>query len=237
MTKKAIVLLSGGMDSATVLALVQSRGWQTSALSFDYRQRHAVELDCARALAAHYRVAEHIVYPLDLRVFGGSALSGDWDVPKGRKVDTMASSIPVTYVPARNMIFLSIALALAETRGAGDIFIGANHIDYSGYPDCRPQFLAAWQKTANLGTKRGVENQDGYAFVLHSPLIDMSKSDIIRLGLELGVDYSMTSSCYDPGDHGACGVCDACVLRQRAFNRLNIPDPACPDQSDWGDDG
>jgi 7-cyano-7-deazaguanine synthase len=219
---KAVLLLSGGLDSTTLLALARSEGYAIHALSFRYGQRHSAELAAARKIAAHYDVVQHVVTDIDLRVFGGSALTADIEVPKDRVVD---DAIPVTYVPARNTIFLSFALAWAEVLGASDIFIGVNALDYSGYPDCRPEFIAAFQEMARLATRAGVEG--GAAPVaIRTPLIELSKKDIIRLGLSLGVDYSMTTSCYDPTDDGeACGRCDACQLRLKGFEEAGAPDP------------
>jgi 7-cyano-7-deazaguanine synthase len=218
---RAVVLLSGGLDSATVLAVARHDGFEPYALSFSYGQRHAVELQSARKVAAAMSVAEHRVAQIDLRVFGGSALTADIDVPRSRHID---ETIPVTYVPARNTIFLSYALAWAEVLGAADIFIGVNALDYSGYPDCRPEYIEAFERMANLGTKAAAEGR--LRFRIHTPLIALTKAAIVRRGLELGVDYSLTSSCYDPSPGGAaCGECDSCVLRKRAFAENGIPDP------------
>jgi 7-cyano-7-deazaguanine synthase len=219
----AVVLLSGGLDSATVLALAQRDGYRCHALSFDYGQRHDVELARAAELAASAGV-DHRVSRIDLRAIGGSALTADVEVPKGRDDDAIGDGIPVTYVPARNTIFLSIALAWAEVLEAHDIFIGVNAVDYSGYPDCRPEYLAAFEAMANLATKAGVEGQG--RLTIHAPLIDLTKADIIRTGLELGVDYGATSSCYDPAESGACGQCDSCTIRLRAFAEVGVADPA-----------
>jgi 7-cyano-7-deazaguanine synthase len=220
--RPAIVLLSGGLDSATTLAIARETGHTCHALSFDYGQRHACELDAARQVAAAHAAAEHLVIKIDLRVFGGSALTDAIEVPKDRDLD--ASDIPITYVPARNTIFLSYALALAEVRGASDIYIGVNAVDYSGYPDCRPEFIAAFENLARLGTKVGV---GGTPLRIHTPLIDLTKRDIISRGLELGVDYGLTRSCYDPDPQGrACGHCDSCRLRLAAFESLGRQDPA-----------
>jgi len=209
--KRAVVLLSGGVDSTTTLAIAQAQGFECHALSFSYGQRHGVELAAARRIAQAFGV-DHRVLQIDLRAFGGSALTDDIAVPKNRPID---DSIPVTYVPARNTIFLSFALAWAEVLGARDIFIGVNALDYSGYPDCRPEYIAAFQKLADLATKAGVE---GARFRVHTPLIEMTKADIIRKGLELGVDYELTFSCYDPSPLGEpCGHCDACQLRAKGF--------------------
>ncbi len=217
-------MLSGGLDSATVLAIARSRGYELYALSFSYGQRHSWELEAAKRIAASIGVADHRIAQIDLRVFGGSALTDDIAVPKGRNADEMASGIPVTYVPARNTIFLSFALAWAEVLGADNIFIGVNVLDYSGYPDCRPEFVAAFEKMANLATKAGVEGRQ--QFKIHTPLITLTKAQIIRLGLQLGVDYSLTSSCYDPSPEGApCGRCDSCLLRQKGFSENGMGDP------------
>ncbi|PYY14816.1 MAG: 7-cyano-7-deazaguanine synthase QueC [Acidobacteria bacterium] len=219
---KAIVLLSGGLDSATVLAIARRDGFTPHTLSFDYGQRHRVELRAAKQLAAAFG-AEHSVMSFDLRQFGGSALTGDIDVPKDRRESQMANGIPVTYVPARNTIFLSFALGLAEVIGSTDIFVGVNALDYSGYPDCRPEFIAAFQSLANVATKSGVE---GHGVTIHAPLIQMTKAQIIAAGTALGVDYSLTSSCYDPSPDGyACGRCDSCQLRRKGFTEAGIPDP------------
>jgi 7-cyano-7-deazaguanine synthase len=222
--KKAVLLLSGGLDSTTLLALATSEGYAIHALSFRYGQRHAAELAAAQKIAERYSVVQHVVTEIDLRVFGGSALTADIGVPKDRAMNGDAA-IPVTYVPARNTIFLAFALAWAEVLGAADIFIGVNALDYSGYPDCRPEFIEAFEKMARLATRSGVE---GTAPVtIRTPLIDLSKKEIIELGLKLGVDYSMTTSCYDPGSAGeACGHCDACQLRLRGFEEAGSRDPA-----------
>lgn len=222
--KKAVVLLSGGLDSATVLAIARSQGYAACALSFSYGQRHAGEIEAAKRVAAYLGAAEHRVAAIDLRAFGGSALTAEIDVPKGRAPDQMAHGIPITYVPARNTIFLSFALAWAEVLGSSDVFIGVNALDYSGYPDCRPEYIAAFEKMANLATKAGVEGRQHLR--IHAPLISMTKAQIIRRGLELGVDYGLTSSCYDPSPTGApCGQCDACFLRQKGFRECGIEDP------------
>ena len=224
MSPNAIVLLSGGLDSTTVLAVARSDGYECSALSFDYGQRHSVELDAARRVAAAYGVRRHVVTKIDLRAFGGSALTDDIAVPKGRAPSEMGDGIPVTYVPARNTIFLSFALALAETTGAADIFIGVNALDYSGYPDCRPEYIAAFETMANLATKAGVEGQ--LRTTIHAPLAELTKAGIIRLGASLGVDYGLTHSCYDPGPAGRpCGECDSCRLRAKGFAEAGLPDP------------
>jgi 7-cyano-7-deazaguanine synthase len=220
---KAVVLLSGGLDSATALAVAKKDGFDCHALTVSYGQRHEVELEAARQVAAALGAVEHRVMPLDLRLFGGSALTADVAVPTGRSEAEMASSIPVTYVPARNTIFLSLALAYAEALGAFDIYVGVNAVDYSGYPDCRPEFVEAFERLANLATKAGVE---GGRFRVHAPLIRLSKADIIRLGASLNVDYSLTHSCYDPSPAGlACGKCDSCVLRRAGFAAAGVPDP------------
>ena len=222
--KPAVVLLSGGLDSTTVLAYAQRQGYRCYALSFRYGQRHELELAQAKAIADRMEVARHVIIDFDLRQFGGSALTADIDVPKSASVAQMPSGIPVTYVPARNTIFLSFALAWAETLNARDIFIGVNATDYSGYPDCRPEFIAAFVHLANLATKVGIEHQDG--FQIHAPLMQLSKAQIISLGLSLGVDYAETTSCYDPLPSGApCGACDACLLRAKGFQEAGVADP------------
>jgi 7-cyano-7-deazaguanine synthase len=219
----AVVLLSGGLDSATALAVARSEGHACHALTVAYGQRHAVELQAAERVARQLGAAEHRVMHLDLRAFGGSALTADVAVPMGRPEAEMSAGIPVTYVPARNTIFLSLALAFAEVRGAFDIYVGVNAIDYSGYPDCRPEFVAAFETLANLATKAGVE---GGRFRVHAPLIHLTKADIIRLGVSLGVDYSLTHSCYAPTAEGlACGGCDSCQLRRAGFVAAGVPDP------------
>jgi 7-cyano-7-deazaguanine synthase len=223
-SKRAVVLLSGGLDSATVLAIAKAEGYAPYALSFSYGQRHAWELEAAKRVAASIGVAQHRIAAIDLRVFGGSALTADIDVPKGRVPEAMSHGIPITYVPARNTIFLSFALAWAEVLGASDIFLGVNALDYSGYPDCRPEFIAAFEKMANLATKAGVEGRQHLR--IHTPLIAMTKAQIIATGTELGVDYALTSSCYDPGATGSpCGQCDSCLLRQKGFRENGIEDP------------
>jgi 7-cyano-7-deazaguanine synthase len=220
----AVILLSGGLDSATVVAMAKADGYVCHAISFRYGQRHAVELEAAARIAAREKVAEHAVVTIDLRQFGGSALTADIDVPKGRSTDDMAHGIPITYVPARNTIFLSYALALAEVRGVKDIFIGVNALDYSGYPDCRPDFIAAFEHMANLATRAGVES--ARPLRIHTPLMDMNKAAIIRAGTALGVDYGLTISCYDPLPDGAsCGGCDSCLLRKKGFAEAGVPDP------------
>jgi 7-cyano-7-deazaguanine synthase len=220
--KRAVVLLSGGLDSATTLAICKHDGFVPFALSFDYGQRHKLELHAARRVASSLGAADHRIATIDLRVFGGSALTDDIAVPKN-PASKGANEIPVTYVPARNTIFLSYALAWCEVLGAADIFIGANAIDYSGYPDCRPEFIRTFEQLAGLATKAGVE---GTRFQIHAPLISMSKADIIRKGTELGVDYSLTHSCYDPTTDGlACGQCDSCRLRLTGFRDAGLTDP------------
>jgi len=222
--KKAVVLLSGGLDSSTVVAIAQAAGYDVHALSFRYGQRHDHELDCAKAIAAKAGV-RHVILDLNLSQFGGSALTSDIPVPKDRNEAEMAGNIPVTYVPARNTVFLSCALAWAETLGTGDIFIGVNALDYSGYPDCRAEYIQAFQTMANLATKGGVE---GTAKVtIHTPLIDLTKAEIVQKGVELGVNYAMTTSCYDPdADGAACGHCDACQLRLKGFREAGLSDPS-----------
>lgn len=222
---RAVVLLSGGLDSTTLLAYAVNAGFIVHAMTFRYGQRHAIEVEAARRVARQYRVRGHIVVDIDLRTFGGSALTGDEDVPKDRSHDEMRRGIPITYVPARNTIFLSYALAWSEVLGASEIFIGVNAVDYSGYPDCRPEYVAAFERMANLATRGAVEGTTPVH--VRAPLVDLAKPEIIRLGLELGVDYGMTSSCYDPTVDGrACGRCDACRLRLDAFARLGTTDPA-----------
>jgi 7-cyano-7-deazaguanine synthase len=224
--KPAVILLSGGLDSSTVLAIAQHEGYEPYALSFRYGQRHAVELDAANRVAQAAGVARHVVADIDLRVFGGSALTAELDVPHHDSVDDLdPNGIPITYVPARNTVFLSFALAWAETLGASDVFIGVSALDYSGYPDCRPEYIAAYEAMANLATKAGVEGTQKLR--IHTPLINLTKSETIARGLELGVDYSLTHSCYDPTQDGrACGSCDSCLLRGRGFNELGLTDPA-----------
>lgn len=222
---KAIVLLSGGLDSTTTLAIAGSQGYRVYALTFQYGQRHEFEIETSKKVARHFGAAEHVISRIDLRAFGGSALTSEIEVPKGRSIDEMAEGIPITYVPARNTIFLSFALAWAEVIGAGDIFIGVNALDYSGYPDCRPEYIEAYEKMANLATKAGVEGRQRLR--IHTPLIHLTKAQIIARGLELGVDYSMTSTCYDPSATGeACGQCDACLLRLKGFAESGLADPA-----------
>src|SRR5579863_604598 len=215
-SKRAVVLLSGGLDSATVLAIAKREGYELYALSFSYGQRHAWELEAAKRVAASIGVTEHRTVTFDLRAFGGSALTADIAVPKGRTTQEMSGSIPITYVPARNTVFLAFALAWAEVLGANDIFLGVNALDYSGYPDCRPEFVAAFEKMANFATKAGVEGRQNLK--IHTPLIAMTKAQIVAKGRELGVDYGLTFSCYDPGPAGApCGQCDSCLLREKGF--------------------
>ena len=222
--KPAVVLLSGGLDSATVLAIAKAQGFDCSALSFAYGQRHSWELEAARRVAQAGGAADHRIATIDLRIFGGSALTDDIAVPKGRGADEMGQGIPITYVPARNTIFLSFTLAWAEVLGASDIFIGVNALDYSGYPDCRPEYIEAFEKMANLATRAGVEGQQ--RLKIHTPLISLSKAEIIRAGLKLGVNYGLTSSCYDPAADGApCGRCDSCFLRRKGFRENGIDDP------------
>jgi 7-cyano-7-deazaguanine synthase len=223
--KRAVVLLSGGLDSATALAMAQREGYEVGALSFDYGQRHVFELEAARRVARAAQVRQHIVFPLNLRSFGGSALTADLAVPKDRAEAEMSHGIPVTYVPARNTIFLSIALGWAESLGISDIFIGVNVLDYSGYPDCRPEYLAAYEAMANLANKAGVEGRQRLR--LHAPLSQLTKAQIIERGLALGVDYALTHSCYDPGPDGRpCRTCDSCLLRSRGFAQAGTGDPA-----------
>jgi 7-cyano-7-deazaguanine synthase len=222
--KRAVVLLSGGLDSATVLAIARSEGYACYALSFAYGQRHAWELASAKRVASSLGVVEHRVAQIDLRAFGGSALTDAIEVPKGRAPEEMAHGIPVTYVPARNTIFLAFALAWAEVLGASDIFLGVNALDYSGYPDCRPEYIEAFEGMANLATKAGVEGRQ--RLKIHAPLIALTKAQIIAKGLALGVDYGLTSSCYDPSPKGApCGACDACLLRAKGFAECGVEDP------------
>ena len=219
-----MVLLSGGLDSATVLAIAKEEGYEPYALTFRYGQRHEAELSSAARVAERMGVARHVFAEIDLRLFGGSALTGDLEVPKHRSADAMREGIPVTYVPARNTIFLSYALAWAEVLEARDLFIGVNALDYSGYPDCRPEYIAAFEKMANLATRAGV--QGGEPLRVRAPLLHLTKAEIVRRGLALGVDYSLTSTCYDPAPDGAaCGACDACQLRLKGFRDAGVPDP------------
>lgn len=221
--KKAIVLLSGGVDSSTTLALARDEGYDTYAMTFRYGQRHAWELNAARSVADSMGVCDFRIVDIDLRQFGGSALTDYIDVPKGRGDEEINGGIPVTYVPARNTIFLSYALGWAEVLGAHDIFIGVTAVDYSGYPDCRPQFITQFERLANVATREGVE---GRRIRIHAPLISLTKADIIRIGNGLGVDYGLTHSCYDPDEQGrACGSCDSCILRKKGFDEAGIPDP------------
>lgn len=224
MTQKAVVLVSGGLDSATTLAIARNERFDCYALSFDYGQRHRFELEAARRVCEAQDVLEHITLPIHLRAFGGSALTADIDVPKDRDEEQMGAGIPVTYVPARNTVFLALALGWAETLGACDLFIGVNAVDYSGYPDCRPEFIEQFERLANLATRAGIEGNA--QFHVHTPLIRMTKAEIIRTGLSLGVDYSLTHSCYDPDETGrACGHCDSCLLRLRGFAEAGERDP------------
>jgi 7-cyano-7-deazaguanine synthase len=224
-SKKSVVLLSGGLDSATTLAIAQSDRFDAHALTFRYGQRHKAELEAARRVADRAHVRQHVFVDIDLRLFGGSALTSDIAVPKGRAAEEIGHGIPVTYVPARNTIFLSFALAWAEVLESEDIFIGVNALDYSGYPDCRPEYVEAYERMANLATKAGAEGRQHVR--IHTPLIQLTKAEIIRRGMALGVDYSLTLTCYDPSPTGeACGECDACVLRLKGFAENSIPDPA-----------
>ncbi len=221
---RAVVLLSGGLDSATVLAIASIEGFDAYAMTFRYGQRHIVEIECAQRVARALGAHDHVIVDFDLRQFGGSALTSDIAVPKDRSATEMSKGIPITYVPARNTIFLSFALAWAETLGANDIFVGVNALDYSGYPDCRPEYIAAYETMANLATRAGVEGTQRLA--IHAPLIRLSKAGIIAKGVALGVDYALTSSCYDPAPDGApCGQCDSCLLRQKGFAEAGIADP------------
>ena len=221
---KAVVLLSGGLDSATCLAIAREASYELNAISFRYGQRHQIELDCARQLAQSFNVSSHVIVDINLAQFGGSALTSDIAVPKNRGEEAMSTGIPVTYVPARNTVFLSLALAWAETLQCRDIFIGVNALDYSGYPDCRPEYIQAFETLANLATKAGVEGD--HQFSIHAPLLHLTKREIIAKGLDLGVDYGLTISCYDPSPSGVpCCACDACKLRSRGFEQNNITDP------------
>ncbi len=222
-SRKAVILLSGGLDSATVAAIARDDGFELYALTVAYGQRHQLELDAAARVAETMGIARHVVQPVDLRAIGGSALTADIDVPKSANVASISEGIPITYVPARNTIFLSLALAFAEAIDSTDIFIGVNAVDYSGYPDCRPAFISAFERLANLATKAGAE---GNSFTIHSPLIERSKSEIIQIGLRLGVDYGLTHSCYDPTpERLACGRCDSCLLRKKGFADAGVVDP------------
>ncbi len=223
-TKKAVVLSSGGLDSTTVMAIAKHAGFELYSLSFHYGQRHSFELEAARKMAEVFGVQEHMVINIDLKKIGGSALTDDIEVPKAGTEESMASEIPVTYVPARNTIFLAYALAWAEVLQSSDIFIGVNAIDYSGYPDCRPEYIEAFQRMANLATKAGVQGTS--QIKIHTPLINMTKAQIIQKGIELCIDYALTHSCYDPSSQGlACGRCDSCILRKKGFKDAGIPDP------------
>jgi 7-cyano-7-deazaguanine synthase len=222
---KAVVLLSGGMDSATTAAIARSRGFDVHALTFRYGQRHAVELEAARRVARHLGIRRHIVLDIDLRPFGGSALTGELEVPKDTPMEQIGQRIPATYVPARNTIFLAFAVGWGEVLGASDIFIGANAMDYSGYPDCRPEYIQAFQRMANLATRAGVE--EGRRLTIHTPLIELSKREIVERGMGLGVDYGITLTCYDPtSDGAACGRCEACLIRLKGFREAGLEDPA-----------
>jgi 7-cyano-7-deazaguanine synthase len=221
--KPAVCLLSGGLDSSTCLAYAIRGGFECHALSFDYGQRHRTELESAARVAASLGAKEHAVVAIDLRKFGGSALTADIAVPKGRAPEEMGKGIPVTYVPARNTIFLSFALAWAEVLGASDVFLGVNAIDYSGYPDCRPEYIEAFERMANLATRAGVEG--AAKLKIHTPLIKLTKAEIIRLGKELKIDFALTHSCYDPIGARPCGLCDSCLLRRRGFDEAGLPDP------------
>lgn len=220
---RAVCLLSGGLDSATTLACARRDGFEVYSIAFDYGQRHQVELECSKRVSEALGAAAHKVIKIDLRAFGGSALTDNIEVPKGRPTAEMGEGIPVTYVPARNTVFLSIALAWAEVLGATDIYLGVNAVDYSGYPDCRPEYIEAFEKMANLATKAGVEGHGGLK--IHTPLISLSKAEIIRLGVSLGVDYGLTHSCYDPVDGRPCGRCDSCQLRLAGFREAGLRDP------------
>jgi 7-cyano-7-deazaguanine synthase len=225
--RPAVVLLSGGLDSTTTLAIARHEGYELNAISFRYGQRHAHEIAAAKVIGKHAGVRRHVVIDIDLRQFGGSALTSDLAVPKHNHVEEIGSDIPITYVPARNTVFLSFALAWAETLSARDIFIGVNALDYSGYPDCRPEFIAAFESMANLATKIGVAGgREQHGIQIHAPLIHLSKAEIIQRGRELGVDYSLTTSCYDPSPNGeACGHCDSCLLRLKGFAENGLQDP------------
>ncbi|MGD9720236.1 MAG: 7-cyano-7-deazaguanine synthase QueC [Pirellulales bacterium] len=225
MSKPAVILLSGGLDSATAAAIARDQGCDLFAISFDYSQRHRFELEAARRVAASLGVQRHVIIAIDLAQFGGSALTDKMSVPKDRDAAMMSAEIPITYVPARNTVFLSLALAFAETLAAADLYIGVNAVDYSGYPDCRPEYIAAFERMANLATKAGVEGT--LSFKIHTPLVEWTKAEIIRRGTALGVDYGLTHSCYDPDAAGrACGRCDSCVLRLKGFAEAGLRDPA-----------
>jgi len=220
---KAVVLISGGLDSATITAIARDQGFEIHGLSFDYGQRHRFELECASRVCAANQAASHVVFPVATEIFRGSALTNDIDVPHNRSDEEMGDGIPVTYVPARNTIFLSVGLGLAESIGARDLFIGVNAVDYSGYPDCRPEYIEAFEQMANLGTKVGVE---GEKITIHMPLVSLTKAEIIQQGLSLGVDYGLTHSCYDPSPEGvSCGQCDSCLLRLKGFADAQATDP------------
>ena len=221
---KSVVLLSGGLDSTTTLAIAKKKGFELYCLTFDYGQRHRIELDRAGNIARHFGAIDHQIVNIDLRQFGGSALTDSIDIPTGRSQKEIASEIPITYVPARNTIFLSFCLAYAEVKEANDIFIGVNAVDYSGYPDCRPEFIKAFETLANLATKVGAEGEQ--PIKIHTPLIELTKAEIIKKGLGLGVDYSLTHSCYDPTEGGlSCGACDSCQLRLKGFEEAGVEDP------------
>ena len=225
--RHAVVLLSGGLDSATTLAIATAEQFGCSAITFDYGQRHRIELEASKRVASSLAAHEHIIMNIDLRAFGGSALTADIAVPKDRDARASAPDVPITYVPARNTIFLSFALALAEVRGAWDIFIGVNAVDYSGYPDCRPQFIRSFEEMANLATRMGIERTARQRIRIHTPLIDLSKAQIIQRGMMLGVDYGLTTSCYDPAlDGRPCGHCDSCQLRAAGFREAGVRDPS-----------
>jgi 7-cyano-7-deazaguanine synthase len=225
-TRKAVVLLSGGLDSATTLAIARNRGFGCHALTFRYGQRHGFEIEAAQKVAQALQACAQVLVDIDLRVFGGSALTANLDVPKARSLEEIGTGIPITYVPARNTIFLSFALAYAEVIGSDDIFLGVNALDYSGYPDCRPEYIQAFERLAQLATRAGVEGRQ--RLTIHTPLIDMTKAEIIRQGQRLSVDYALTSSCYDPSSQGVpCGACDACLLRLKGFSEAGLKDPLC----------
>lgn len=225
MSKKAVVLLSGGLDSTTTLAIAHSEAYRIHTLTFRYGQRHEIEIEAARGIADHYQVEQHHIATIDLRAFGGSALTSDIAIPKNRDFKEMDQGIPVTYVPARNTIFLSFALAWAEVLGSGDIFIGVNALDYSGYPDCRPEYITAYERMANLATKAAVSGQQ--QLKIHTPLIQLTKAQIVQKGMELGVNYALTVTCYQPSPKGeACGECDSCLLRLKGFRENGLSDPA-----------